>query len=161
MPAFGSVPGSKPAIAALAMSMSVLGQGVAWAQDGPPPPTAASAPHPHHPTTHRHWVRRHRLASTAPATSATPAPVPRPSYTAAPTPNANLLPPSGYVPPATSVEPGTMQLHYPPSGEGYVTGSSPQAMDDARTAKVPGVTLHVPLQPPGPQPLPPPQGPGP
>jgi len=86
------------------------------------------------------------------------APTP-PAYSEAPTPNDNLLPPHEYIPPATSVLPGTLQLHYPPSGNGYVTGSSPQALDDDRTAKVPGVTLHVPLQPDPPPPMPSPQDP--
>ncbi len=89
----------------------------------------------------------------------TAAPVQRPDYTEAPTPNGNLLPPTEYVPPNAAVIPGTMQLHYPPSGEGYVPGSSPQAMDDARTAKVPGVTLHLPIQPEAPPPLPSPTDP--
>ena len=77
----------------------------------------------------------------------------------APTPDANLVPPAEYVPPTASVLPGTMQLHYPPVGEGYVPGSSSQSMDDARTAKVPGLTVHVPIQPDAPQQLPPPQDP--
>jgi len=133
--------------------------GVASAQTGqygavPPPGPKPSA---HHTAHHRHARAKHRTASAGkPQEPQTAAPVP-PAYTAAPTPNANLLPPQESVPSDTSVLPGTMQLHYPPSGEGYVPGSSPQAMDDARTAKVPGVELHVPLQPDAPQPLPPPQ----
>jgi hypothetical protein len=46
----------------------------------------------------------------------------------------------------TSVAPSVFQLHYPPQGEGYVTGSSPQAMDDHNAAKATGVQVTVPLQ---------------
>ena len=119
-----------------------------------------AAPRSIHSTVHRHRHRRHTVAPKPPPEAQTAAPVQAPVYTEAPTPNGNLLPPQESVPPNTAVLPGTMQLHYPPSGEGYVPGSSPQAMDDARTAKVPGVTLHVPIQPDAPPPLPPPGDPG-
>jgi hypothetical protein len=45
----------------------------------------------------------------------------------------------------TEVEPSVFQLHYPPQGEGYVTGSSAQAMDDREAAKATGVEITVPL----------------
>ncbi len=48
--------------------------------------------------------------------------------------------------PATRVTPGLLQLHYPNVGDGYVQGSSPQAMDDRNTAKAPGVEVQVPLK---------------
>ena len=92
------------------------------------------------------------------ATFAT-APVQPPAYTEAPQPNANLLPPAEPVPQSVSVVPGNLQLHYPPSGDGYVLGSSPQAMDDEHTARFPGLTVHFPMQPAAPQKLPPPQAP--
>jgi hypothetical protein len=125
-------------------------------------PANALVAKPTHPV--RHHARRgsHARHHTAPPpTNVEPqarAPTP-PAFSEAPTPNDNLLPPHEYIPPATAVVPGTLQLHYPPSGNGYVTGSSPQALDDDRTAKVPGVTLHVPLQPDPPPPMPPPQDP--
>ncbi len=84
-----------------------------------------------------------------------PAPV-VPQPTDATDPKANLLPDEASVPKATNVSPGTMQLHYPFAGDGYVTGSSPQAMDDATTAKIPGVIVKMPIQPSPPQALPPP-----
>jgi len=120
-------------------------------------------------TTHRHPARiRHHAAATpsvagtvkppaspAPDRGYVPAPV-VPQPPAVTDANANLLPPQTGVPTTTQFEPGTMQLHYPFSGNGYVTGSSPQAMDDATTAKIPGVMMKMPIQPPTPQPLPPP-----
>jgi hypothetical protein len=57
---------------------------------------------------------------------------------------------SAPIPPSsteTQVAPSVFQLHYPPQGEGYVTGSSPQAMDDHNAAKATGVQVTVPLQP--------------
>ncbi len=48
--------------------------------------------------------------------------------------------------PATRVTPGLLQLHYPNVGDGYVQGSSPQAMDDRDTAKAPGLEVQVPLK---------------
>jgi hypothetical protein len=144
------------AVGLAASTMPALGQEA--------PASAAPAPVVHHPV-HRprphHHRAHHRTAATATGTlePQAPAPVQRPAYTDAPRPDADLLPPKEYVPPNAAVIPGTMQLHYPPSGEGYVPGSSPQAMDDARTAKVPGVTLHLPIQPTPPAPLPPPTDP--
>jgi hypothetical protein len=125
-----------------------------------PQPWAAPARHVHHhPRRHSHVTRHHAAPPPAQRTeSETRAPTP-PAYSEAPTPDSNLLPPHEYIPPDTSVVPGTLQLHYPPSGNGYVTGSSPQALDDDRTAKVPGLTLHVPLQPGAPPPMPPPEDP--
>ncbi|HTZ69814.1 MAG TPA: hypothetical protein VMB71_04100, partial [Acetobacteraceae bacterium] len=80
-----------------------------------------------------------------------PAPAPPPKLDTnaavpAPVPNENIQPPEG-PPPSTdpSFHPQQLQLHYPPVGMGYVAGSSPQAMDDYRTEKVPGVVIKVPL----------------
>ena len=127
---------------------------------------ASSSPARH--VYHHHFHTRHRAAAplaraTAPRQSAPPADdrgfVPAPVVPQAPPvtdANANLLPPQASVPGGTQVAPGTMQLHYPFAGNGYVTGSSPQAMDDATTAKIPGVIVKLPIQPPAPQPLPPP-----
>jgi hypothetical protein len=140
------------------------------AQTPPPqsPPAALQSPAP----SKLHHVRHHRRHHTAPPSSITattrppaaepddhgfkPAPVPAPSPASGPDPRAELLPPESKVPNHAEVTPGTMQLHYPFSGNGYVTGSSPQAMDDATTAKIPGVVVKMPLQPATPQPLPPP-----
>jgi hypothetical protein len=108
---------------------------------------------------HSHVLHHRRPLPPQPDTgTASQAPTP-PAYSSAPTPDGNLLPPHEYIPPATSVVPGALQLHYPPSGNGYVTGSSPQALDDDRTAKVPGLTLHVPLQPDPKPAMPPPDDP--
>jgi hypothetical protein len=123
---------------------------------------------PHHVHHRRHHIRRSRapLASTShTAPSATTAATGSQGFVPAPVvpqaqetqdPKANLVPPEAPVAKDTDVSPGTMQLHYPFSGNGYVTGSSPQAMDDATTAKIPGVIVKMPLQPEGPQKLPPP-----
>jgi hypothetical protein len=96
-----------------------------------------------------------RPAARASADGYVPAPV-VPQPPAAPNPDANILPPTAPVPQHQEVSPQTMQLHYPFAGNGYVTGSSPQAMDDATTAKIPGVIVQMPIQPARPQPLPPP-----
>ncbi len=63
----------------------------------------------------------------------------------APVPNEALSPPINDPAPQPSAAPSVFQLHYPPQGDGYVTGSSPQAMDDRNAAKATGVEVKVPL----------------
>jgi hypothetical protein len=74
------------------------------------------------------------LPPAAPGTE--PAPVPNEAV--------NDVPPGQA--PETRVTPSLLQLHYPNVGDGYVQGSSPQAMDDRNAAKAPGVEVQVPLQ---------------
>jgi hypothetical protein len=61
-------------------------------------------------------------------------------------PNDSVSAPIPESSPETQVAPSVFQLHYPPQGEGYVNGSSPQAMDDRNAAKATGVQVTVPLQ---------------
>jgi hypothetical protein len=56
---------------------------------------------------------------------------------------------------ATDVSPAIMGLHYPEVGNGYIRGSSPQAMDDKSAASAGGVQVTVPLQSAAPARLPP------
>ncbi len=46
----------------------------------------------------------------------------------------------------THVSPTMFDLGTRYQGDGYTYGSSPQAMDDRRSAHVPGLSLKVPLQ---------------
>ncbi len=131
----------------------------AQAAPAQPEPAPASVPSPATPV-HRH---RHRHTARHPLTQA-PSPVPPPARsdadaagtTPAPVPNEDIGPPR--VPPGTSpsLDPGSLHLHYPPLGDGYLPGSSPQDMANSQTPKVPGATYTVPLQQAAPQPLPPP-----
>ena len=95
-----------------------------------------------------------------------PAPIgsPAPSQaeagtTPAPMPNEDIGPPRAPTDTSASVDPGSLSIHYPPLGNGYLPGSSPQDMANTQTPKVPGVTVNMPLQQPQPQPLPPPAEP--
>jgi len=99
---------------------------------------------------HLHAARHHaraarRSAALAPVPAQKPAPSTIARETAAPTPNESVTPPPDQSGQSTSVAPAVMQLHYPPMGDGYTTGSSAQAMDDREAAKVTGVQLKVPL----------------
>jgi hypothetical protein len=46
----------------------------------------------------------------------------------------------------THAEPTLFDLGNKYQGDGYVYGSSPQAMDDRRAMKVPGIEVKVPLK---------------
>jgi hypothetical protein len=99
---------------------------------------------------HRHAHVHHRAADRATA-SLQPlppaAPVDRPGTGPAPVPNLGVTPPVDNArQEQTEVQPSVFQLHYPSQGEGYVTGSSPQAMDDRNAAKATGVELTIPLK---------------
>ena len=95
----------------------------------------------------RHRAVHHRRQTAAPvaqpAAARTPAgpPVAGP----APVPNDSVTAPNPTQAGDPMVAPSVFALHYPPQGEGYVTGSSPQAMDDRNAAKVTGVQMTLPL----------------
>ena len=107
----------------------------------PTPPASHAAAH-HGRSHHRRHLVSHR-------TGVQPLPPPAPvasNTSPAPVPNEALSSPRADQPaPETSVAPSVFQLHYPPQGDGYVTGSSPQAMDDRNAAKATGVQVQVPL----------------
>ncbi len=107
------------------------------------PGDPAAAP-PHHAAVHHH--RRHAAAKPAPiASGALPATPAAPTSSPAPVPNEAVAAPIDDPSPQTSVAPSVFQLHYPPQGDGYTTGSSSQAMDDREAAKATGVQVKVPL----------------
>ena len=95
---------------------------------------------------HAHAKRHHRVAArTLAPTAAQPAGQQASATTPAPVPNEWVSAPNDPAASGASVAPSVFQLHYPPQGEGYVTGSSPQAMDDRNAAKATGVQMKVPL----------------
>jgi len=107
-----------------------------------PAPPAAQVASRYAPTRHHVHARHHRHQ----AASNVPRPLPAPPVeTAAPLPNENIEAPQAQLQPGLNVVPGNLQLHFPPSGDGYPPASSEQTLDDTRTPKVPGVTLTVPL----------------
>jgi hypothetical protein len=119
-------------------------------------PAAAPAGHaasPTHPVRRhrRHTVRYHRAAPAAPPSQPAPQAA-ADGTTPAPVPNEDVGPPRKAPDTDASVDPGTLQIHYPPLGNGYLPGSSPQDMANTQTPKVPGVTVNVPLQQATPQP---------
>ena len=122
-----------------------------------PPPSAApqvKAPVIHH--VHRRR-RRVGLRPAAPAPVAPPAvQAGSPGTSPAPVPNEDVGPPRAPTSTSATVDPGNLSIHYPPLGQGYLPGSSPQDMANTQTPKVPGVTVNVPLQQKPPQTLPPP-----
>jgi hypothetical protein len=97
-----------------------------------------------HHAAHRHATRRQAASNqVAPLTPAAHAPVADAS--AAPVPNETVTAPIDNSDQTTSLAPAVMQIHYPPQGDGYVSGSSAQAMDDREAAKVTGLQAHIPL----------------
>jgi len=94
---------------------------------------------------HRHAAHRQRLAAVTPIRPFAPATPAHARDTQAPVPDPAITPPVDNSDQETSVAPAVMQIHYPPQGDGYVAGSSAQAMDDREAAKVTGVQVHVPL----------------
>jgi hypothetical protein len=85
------------------------------------------------------------MAAAAPLQPVAPQSRPTPTDTAAPIPNSSVTPPIDNSDQETTVAPAVMQIHYPPQGDGYTSGSSAQAMDDREAAKVTGVLVKVPL----------------
>jgi hypothetical protein len=105
--------------------------------------TAKTVPHATH---HRHHAaHRRRMAAATRLQPLTPPTRPAPTETAAPVPNHAITPPIDTADQSTTVAPAVMQIHYPPQGDGYTTGSSAQAMDDREAAKVTGIQMHMPL----------------
>ena len=117
--------------------------------DVAPMPAAPAAPMPaapaapvHHARAHRHHASWHK-PGVAPLAAA-PAQRVASTTSPAPIPNESVSPPDA-PPPKAEISPRSFQLHYPPVGDGYVTGSSSQAMDDREAAKATGVQMTVPL----------------
>ncbi len=131
---------SRTLLSAALLMAGVVSTCVATASE-PAPASAGHRTHLH--PRHHHGLRSADPASPAPAhgplqaASATTAP--------APLPNESVAAPLPHTAPETAVAPSVFQLHYPPQGDGYVTGSSPQAMDDRNAAKATGVEVTVPL----------------
>ncbi len=94
-----------------------------------------------------HHTRRHHHALAAAPSAGPEAPAAQPANTttAAPVPDEAVTPPVDNPSPSANLAPSVFQLHYPPQGDGYVTGSSPQAMDDRNAAKATGMQATVPL----------------
>jgi len=99
--------------------------------------SSAVTKHPHH-----HAV--HSAVQPAPVVAARTT-LPAPAVGPAPVPNEGVTAPMPTQAGDPTVAPSVFALHYPPQGEGYVTGSSPQAMDDRNAAKVTGVQMTLPL----------------
>ncbi len=98
----------------------------------------------HHHTSHK--THRHaQAASLAPLASTAAAPPAAPTSSPAPVPNEALNAPIDNTSTETTAAPRVFQLHYPPQGDGYTTGSSSQALDDREAAKATGVEVKVPL----------------
>ena len=135
----------------------------------PPAPVdgTGTAPVPHR--VHRHHHARHRPvhlqapASTEPSEAQRDAAAQKAASNAAagtspaPVPNEDAGPPRAGQSASAQVTPGTLGIHYPPLGDGYLPGSSSTDMDNQTTPAVPGVNYHAPIQNPAPQPLPTPQ----
>jgi hypothetical protein len=90
-------------------------------------------------------VHRHELAAISPIRPLTQPRTPSDGVSRAPMPDPAVTPPIDTSDQTTSLAPAVMQIHYPPQGDGYVSGSSAQAMDDREAAKVTGVLLRMPL----------------
>ncbi len=129
---------TRVALLALALALAWLTNHAASAQTANAPARKPASQHGSH-TRHHRVAARTQLPPPAPAgtqaSATTPAPVPNEAVTA----------PDDAANPHTDVAPSVFQLHYPPQGDGYVTGSSPQAMDDRNAAKATGVQMKVPL----------------
>jgi hypothetical protein len=112
----------------------------------PLPQAVAPASHrvPHTPR-HRRYLASHRArhAHVPPPPAAAGLQVP--AEMPAPVPDLDREPPPDTAPAVTALSGGTLQMHYPHVGDGYVPGSSPAVLDDAHTPKVPGMTVTVPL----------------
>lgn len=94
---------------------------------------------------HHHRKPAHAVRPKIAALPAAPAAPSVASAGPAPVPNEALTPPIDNTAQETKVAPSVFSLHYPNQGDGYVTGSSPQAMDDRNAARATGVEMKVPL----------------
>ena len=108
-------------------------------------PQADGSAAPVHHASVRHHRRHTPVRPVAPLAAATPSAPATPVSSPAPVPNESVAAPIEDPAPQTSVAPSVFQLHYPPQGDGYTTGSSSQAMDDREAAKATGVEVKVPL----------------
>ena len=124
--------------------------GIAVAQPSPAPVKPPAHHHHRHRTRHIHVPPTPAPPPAAPETDAA-------GTTPAPVPNEDIGPPNTQSSASPSLDPGSLHLHYPPLGDGYLPGSSPQDMANTQTPKVPGAVYTVPLQQGVPQTLPPPQ----
>lgn len=136
------------------MATAVLAAPIRAQAQAPAPATPAPVHH------HRHHHAVYHRPPPAPPASPEAAPQASAGTSPAPVPNENIGPPQAPPDTSTQVDPGTLHIHYPPLGNGYLPGSSPQDMANTQTPQVPGVTVKMPLQQGQPQTLPPPgQGP--
>jgi len=128
------------------------------AAGAPPPPVPPITVHhsthhtAHHRRTHRGRLNQDQAASIAPQPQ--PSGAAHPGTEPAPVPNEDIGPPNHNLPSEGEVSPGSMAIHYPPTGEGYLPGSSSSDMDNRTTPSVPGVQYQTPIANPAPQPLP-------
>jgi hypothetical protein len=143
-------------------ALLVLASGPATAQDAAPLTAPAAKPaaiSTHSAALHRHLHHRTRhlhLQTQVPVPDAARPETDAAGTTPAPMPNEDIGPPRAPASTSPSLDPGSLHLHYPPLGDGYLPGSSPQDMANSQTPKVPGATYTVPLQPAPRQTLPPP-----
>jgi hypothetical protein len=145
-----------PASGMLGVSITILAPVDVVAQ-APAPAAAQAVPAPSAHPRRRHHALYHRPPQAHPAAAA---PLVAGGTSEAPVPNENVGPPEAPPDTRTQIDPGTLHIHYPPLGNGYLPGSSPQDMANTQTPQVPGVTVKIPLQQGQPQTLPPPgQGP--
>ena len=131
----------KTTFARLALGALALGWLIAHDASAQTKPGTAPQTGHRHTRSHHHRVAARTLAPIP----AQPADRQASATTPAPVPNESVGAPNDPVASGASVAPSVFQLHYPPQGEGYVTGSSPQAMDDRNAAKATGVQMKVPL----------------
>jgi hypothetical protein len=108
---------------------------------------AAPAHTVHHAVHHTHRARRlHWIGHHAPIPPGPhPAADARPGEEPAPLPNPDSQPPPDPPREGADVSGGTLQMHYPHIGDGFVPGSNHAVLDDNNTPHVPGVTVAVPL----------------
>lgn len=139
--------------ALLALVSSFAGAGSTYAQPASSAPTASAAQPVTEtarvtPPVRRHLRRHRRLASRSAPAIVPPAPQQQAAgaMMPAPVPNEGAVAPPDRASQRANVGPSVFQLHYPPQGDGYVTGSSPQAMDDRNASKATGVEMKIPLQ---------------
>jgi hypothetical protein len=119
---------------------------VLLAAAGPVEQGQGTSPSRHHQT---HRKTPPRLATPMATDPASPTPSrrdPGTAYTPAPLPNQAVTAPTSPVESRPHGEPTLFDLSRQYRGDGYVYGSSPQGMDDRRSAHVPGVELKVPLK---------------
>ncbi len=99
-----------------------------------------------HPAAHRSRHHGRVALHSRPVSPASPSETQTASAsTPAPVPDEALTSPPDRRDPSANVAPSVFSLHYPPQGDGYVTGSSPQAMDDRNAARATGVQATLPL----------------